>query len=101
MTTNEKIDALAKPEEMPRMFYDDYGGGIEQAGRGSPGDRKLYWRNGKGWMPLRYATIFKKKNEAISACVYMGSKKCTVFMVRLNLGEAVYPPSRATPGAKR
>ena len=80
------------------MLYDDYGWVIEQVDRRAFDDRKVYWRNGKGWMPLRYATIFKKKNEAVRRCIDIGSKECTVFMIRLNLDGAVYPPSRATEG---
>lgn len=55
-----------------------------------------FWRNGHGWMTtLRQATIFVKKNDAISKCVSLGSHNCTVLEAEFSTGRAVYPPSRA------
>ena len=55
-----------------------------------------WWRNGNGWMrTLRQATVFVKKNTAISKCVQLGSGVCTVREISFSTGRAVYPPSRA------
>ncbi|NDB47975.1 MAG: hypothetical protein EB031_02240 [Proteobacteria bacterium] len=55
-----------------------------------------WWRNGHGWMrTLRQATVFVKKNTAISKCVQLGSGVCTVREISFSTGRAVYPPSRA------
>ena len=54
-----------------------------------------WWRNGHGWMKtLRQATVFVKKNSAISKCVQLGSGVCTVREISFSTGRAVYPPSR-------
>jgi hypothetical protein len=59
-------------------------------------DEPNWWRNGHGWMQtLRQATVFVKKNSAISKCVQLGSGVCTVREIRFSTGRAVYPPSRA------
>ncbi len=82
------------------MEHDDYGYVVERVERQYDGSA-VYWRNGKGWMPLRYATLFKKKNDAVRRCVDMGSGGCTVIMVRLTMLDSVYPPSRATQKGER
>jgi hypothetical protein len=43
---------------------------------------------------LRQATIFVKKNDAISKCVSLGSSACTVLEAEFSTGHAVYPPSK-------
>lgn len=75
-----------------------YGCGWVIESKGWNGD-PLFWRNGHGWMKtLRQATIFVKKNDAISKCVELGRKTlndCTVLEANFSVGRAVYPPSRA------
>jgi hypothetical protein len=54
-----------------------------------------FWRNGHGWMgTLRQATVFVKKNTAISKCVQLNSRRCSVKEVNFSTGRTVYPPSR-------
>lgn len=55
----------------------------------------LFWRNGHQWMPLRQATIFMKKNDAISKAVLLGSHRCVVCEAGFSVGRIVYPPSKA------
>lgn len=84
--------------------YDTYGHGFvieTKSWNGKP----QFWRNGHGWMrTLRQATIFVKKNDAISKCVHLGSRECTVLTANFSTGMAVYPPSRVSavvPNAKQ
>jgi hypothetical protein len=88
------MDAVAK-DANPGPRFNAYGCGwvIESNDwNGQP----QFWRNGHGWMgTLRQATIFVKKNDAISKCVTLGSKGCTVLEANFSVGRAVYPPSRA------
>ena len=55
-----------------------------------------WWRNGHGWMrTLRQATVFTKKNAAISKCVQMTNAGRVVREITFSTGRAIYPTSRA------
>jgi len=90
----DAMDAITKESDQgsPSLAY---GCGWVVESKGWNGD-PLFWRNGHGWMrTLRQATVFVKKNDAISRCVKLGSKDCTVLEANFSVGRAVYPPSRA------